>query len=1096
MKKKLLASALLSAMAPAVFAQDLLITGIIDGPGSGGNPKALELLALSDIPDLSQYGIESASNGGASSGVPEYIFPAQAVSAGQYIYLQNTGNGGDAEFNNYFGFDEDFLTNQLGINGNDTVLLYFNNVVSDVYGQVGVDGTGTFWDYLDGWAVRDPSITTPNATFTESEWIFSGINVLDGETTNATAATPFPLAGSISDTPPEEEQPPAEPPLVLISAVQGNPTTYGTNNFGDVDVSPIIGELVTVEGVVVGDFQDGDTDETRNLRGFYLMEEVADQDTDPTSSEGVFIFDNTFGVDVNVGDVVRVSGTVNQNFGETQINNITAVTVVAPCIIDPAAAVADLVTDINLSAITDVTLSQNDDFQPDLESYEGMLVRFPETLTITEQFQLDRFNEIRLVAGERPRQFTQENAPSAAGFDAQARLDGARSIVFDDGLNFQNQNVSGLFQFPYTEAVAPRMGDQIVNLSGVLDYKFAGNGASGSTWRVRGHLDGVNTFTSTAEENSPNPRTAAPEDVGGNLKVASMNVLNFFTTIDLSGVSTAIGMDPRGADTTEEFDRQLVKLANAIVAIDADVIGLIEIENEFNSTEAVDTAVEALIAAVNTQLGSEVYAFVNPGVQFVGSDAIAVAMIYKPAAVEIAEGSTIAMLNDTIAATLPGFETRDFAADPLFEGPATSRVPLAATFESVETGDLFTVVVNHYKSKGQSGLNDETSPNFDQGDGAGFWNARRLETSQAVSAWLATNPTGIVDGDMIVMGDLNSYAQEEPVQFLLGEGFVNVEGAESNSFVFDGQTGTLDYILVSDELNAKVNDVTVWNINSDEADALDYNLDFGKEASYFDGTTATRYSDHDPVIVGFNLESPNQAPVADAGTAQTVTEGATVTLDASASTDDAAVTAFSWTQVSGPAVTLTGADTATPTFTAPEVDAETVLVFEVTVSDAEGETATAMVAVTVNDVPNQAPVADAGADQTVDEESTVTLAGSGTDPEAGELTFEWDQVSGPSVSLSGADTATASFTAPSLTSDQDLVFELTVTDAQGLSSTDQVTVTVVDVANVPADNGDRKNIFGCSFGGGNAPVDPTLPFAALLALLFINRKKFAKFIRS
>lgn len=1104
MNKKLLAGALLGALTPSVFAQDLLITAVVDGPLSGGTPKAVELLALEDIADLSQYGIESASNGNASGGAPEFTFPVMSVSAGDYLYITSTSNGGVANFNAFFGFDADFADNVVNVNGDDAFILYFNGAASDVFGEVGVDGTGTFWEYLDGWAARDPSITAPNTTFTQAEWSFSGTNVLDNETTNASASTPVPLAGTTVVTPPDP-MPAPEPPLALISAVQGNPSTYGTNNFGETDVSPMIGELVTIEGIVVGDFQDGDADDSRNLRGFYVMEETADQDGDATSSEGIYVFDDSFGVDVNLGDVVRVSGTVDQFFGETQIDTVTAVTIIAPCVADPLSIVSPLAVDVTLLGNTAVTLNGNGAFQPDLEAFEGMLVNFPETLTINEQFQLDRFNEIRVTAGERPRQFTQDNAPDVDGFDAHLRSIGARQIVVDDGLNNQNENVSGLFGFTYNEASAPRMGDTITGLTGVLDYKFAGNAASGATWRVRSHADGLNTFTSTANTDSLNPRPATPEDVGGSVKVASMNVLNFFSTIDDGNAQTANGFSPRGADDLTrfgtdpadlEFNRQLAKLVNAVVAIDADIVGLIEIENEFDTDAEIDTAVEVLVDAVNAAIGSETYTFVNPGVQFVGGDAIAVAMIYKPAIVDLADGSNVAMLDDTIAATLDGFTGRDFSADPIFEGPATNRVPLAATFEEVASGDQFTVVVNHYKSKGQSGISDTTSLNFDQNDGAAFWNQRRLEASQAIVTWLATNPTGVDDSDVIIMGDLNAYAQEDPVQFLLGQGFVNVEGPDANSFVFAGQTGTLDYILLSDELNEKLNDVTVWNINADEADALDYNADFGKDLSYFDDSTATRYSDHDPVIVGLNLEAPNQAPVANAGNAQTVNEGDTVNLDASASTDDAAISTFAWTQVSGAMVTLTNADTANASFVAPEVDVATDLVFQVMVTDEDGATDSAMVTVTVNDVVNQAPVANAGADITIGEGVTVDLdASASTDPEGGELTFAWTQISGDSVNLVDADTATPSFGAPLVDgTEMTLVFEVTVTDAEGASSTDQVSVTVEEVIEINVDD-DDDNTFGCSFGGPNAPIDPTLPLLAALALIFINRRKLANLLR-
>ncbi|UTW46625.1 ExeM/NucH family extracellular endonuclease [bacterium SCSIO 12696] len=645
--------------------------------------------------------------------------------------------------------------------------------------------------------------------------------------------------------------------LRLISEIQGNPDTYVSNDFGDTDVSPLFGEMVMVDAIVVGDFQNGDADTGRDLNGFFLQEESTDEDGDVSSSEGIFVFDRDFGTDVNLGDRVRVTGTVGQFFGESQITNVTAVEVVESGLLNAVTPAS-----VALLGSSDVTTDQGGNFQPDLESYEGMLVTFVETLQITEQFNLDRFNEIKLVAGERPVQFSQQHTPDAILFDQAQRALGARRITYDDGLNAQNVSIDKLDGFaPYSEASAKRMGDTIDNLTGVLDYKWAGSSSSAATWRVRSHIDGTNGFTSTEGGDSPNLRPLAPESVEGTLKIASFNVLNFFTTLDDGDTNTAVGLSPRGADdltrfgvepATAELNRQQAKLVNAIIAMDADILGLVEMENEFDAINDGSTAIETLVNAVNGELGSNQYTYVYPGQQFVGTDAIAVAFIYKPAVVSLAEGSSVAMLDDGVAATLDVFAGRDFDADPIFNGPATNRVSLAASFTHLESGDSLTVVANHFKSKGPSGLSDTTSPNFDQADGAGFWNQRRLDGAVAVNEWLATNPTGLEDDDRVILGDLNAYAQEEPVQYLIANGFNNVEDDDAYSFVFDGQVGTLDYLLVSDSLLAKLSGVSVWHINADEADALDYNLDFGRSDSYFDGSTATRNSDHDPLFIGLN----------------------------------------------------------------------------------------------------------------------------------------------------------------------------------------------------------------------------------------------------
>ena len=604
---------------------------------------------------------------------------------------------------------------------------------------------------------------------------------------------------------------------------------------------------MTVEAIVVGDFQDGDADDSRNLRGFYLQEEDSDADANALTSEGIFVFEGgNFATDVTVGDRVRVTGTVDEFFGETQLDTITDITVLNAGNPLPTAATVSLP-----AAAT--TTNQGGTLQPDLEAFEGMRVSFGEELTITEMFQLDRFNEIKLSQGGRLEQFTQNNGPDVAGYQAHLEDIGARTIVYDDGLSLQNASISNLDGFQgFNTANAPTMGDTIANLQGVLSYQWAGNSASGATWRVRSVVDGTNTFVDT------NPREDAPEDVGGRLKVASLNVLNYFTTLDDGGTVTANGSGPRGADdlsrfgvnpATAEFDRQTEKLVTAIRAIDADVLGLVEIENDFQAGSS-GNAIAFLVNALNAAEGATVYDWVDPGQRFVDvSDAISVGAIYKVGAVAIAPNTTPAILRD---ATLPS----GFTGETIFDGPSTNRASLAVSFAENSTGEEFTIAVNHFKSKGSIFPDGN---NADIGDGAGNNNPLRTRASEALDAWLQTNPTGSTDSDYLILGDLNAYAKETPITTLEAAGYTDLArefvGPDAYSFVFDGQTGTLDYALANSSLLEQVTGVTEWHINSDEADALDYNLDFGRDPNLFDGTVPARNSDHDPIILGLDLSS-------------------------------------------------------------------------------------------------------------------------------------------------------------------------------------------------------------------------------------------------
>ncbi|AUP78203.1 fibronectin type III domain-containing protein [Flavivirga eckloniae] len=166
---------------------DLIISGVIDGPLSGGVPKAIEFFAVNDIADLSIYGFGSANNGGGTDG-QEFTFSGSA-SAGDFIYVASEETG----FTNFFGFAPNFTNSTAGINGDDAIELFLNGTVVDVFGDINTDGSGQPWEYLDGWAYRNDDTGADGSTFVIGNWTFSGPNALDGAMTNNTATTPFPL---------------------------------------------------------------------------------------------------------------------------------------------------------------------------------------------------------------------------------------------------------------------------------------------------------------------------------------------------------------------------------------------------------------------------------------------------------------------------------------------------------------------------------------------------------------------------------------------------------------------------------------------------------------------------------------------------------------------------------------------------------------------------------------------------------------------------------------------------------------------------------------------------------------------------------------
>ena len=599
--------------------------------------------------------------------------------------------------------------------------------------------------------------------------------------------------------------PPNSPVVTALHDIQGNGSA-----------SPVIGQNVTVRGIVTGDFQDGDADTQNELGGFYLQEESTD--ADPATSDGVFVFDGrTPVVDVSVGDRVTVDGAVNEYFGETQI---TAARVE---ISDPKAGVIPE-TEVILPASATVTNSDGH-LIADLERFEGMLVRFPQTLTVTHLRDLERFGEVLLSQDGRLLIFTNDNAPDVAGYAAHKEAVAARSIMLDDGRSIQN---AGPIRYLNHSSVGPqpypviRIGDTTTNLRG--NIRFArGSGGNGSE---------IYRLVPTVEPSflSVNARPATPPAVGGSLKVATVNVNNFFTTIDTGqGVCGPSGnSNCRGANSQQEFDRQRIKIINALVLLDADIIGLTEVEN--NASESLQSLAEGL----NAEVGAGSYAFVDTGT--IGSDAIKVGFLYKSASVS-ATGD-IAVLDSNF--------------DQRFDD-TRNRPTLAQSFSQNSNGGILTIAISHFKSKGSS---CSSVGDADLNDGQSNCNVTRSGAAAAMADWLASDPTASGDPDILIIGDLNAHMREDPITTLEAAGYDNVLknflGSATYSYQFEGQAGALDHALASQSLAGQVTGIADWHINADEAPVHDYDLEFGRDPGIFDATTPYRGSDHDPVIIGLN----------------------------------------------------------------------------------------------------------------------------------------------------------------------------------------------------------------------------------------------------
>ena len=604
--------------------------------------------------------------------------------------------------------------------------------------------------------------------------------------------------GGGTTTPPTPPSPPAG--TTMISAVQGSGAT-----------SPLQGQTVTVRGVVTGDFQENDADDRRNLGGFYVQD--APPDLDLATSDGVFVFDgDNPATDIDAGDLVEVTGTVIEHFGETQISAGSV------RVVGRGGVVA---RPLSLPFSTTTTNSDGDPVA-DLERYEGMLVELLDTLTVSGHHNLERFGTVVLSEGGRLVQFTNGNAPDAAGYTAHKQMSARRSIVLDDGLRVQNPAEIHYLDAGAAANYSLRSGDTVDRVTGVLRYSRGSGGNGDETWRLMPTVDPV--FTAA------NSRPGAPA-VGGSVRIASFNVLNFFTTIDggQSNCGPRADQSCRGADSSTEYARQLEKTVTALTMLDADIIGLIELEN--NASESLS----ALASAMNTRLGSPDYAWVDTGT--IHDDAIKTGFLYR----------------STRVSTAGNFALLDHGVDSRFND-ARNRPALAQSFVLDANGAVVTVAVNHLKSKGSS-CDADGDPNL--GDGQGNCNITRTNAAAALADWLATDPTGSGDSDVLIIGDLNAYLEEDPLATLANAGFTNLLStqAEPYSFVFDAQAGALDHAIASASLAPQVVATMEWHINADEPQLLDYNLENGRDPGLFDGTTPYRASDHDPVVIGINLSN-------------------------------------------------------------------------------------------------------------------------------------------------------------------------------------------------------------------------------------------------
>jgi predicted extracellular nuclease len=562
-----------------------------------------------------------------------------------------------------------------------------------------------------------------------------------------------------------------------------SPATALADIRGAGPVSPLAGRMVEVQAIVTADFS-GDG----GLRGFFLQTADAQRVQRPGVSEGLFVYAPR--ATANVGDMVRVSGKIEEKFGQTQLALAGL-----PAVCAQGMSVTPQALTLPLAG------------ESDLAAREGMLVRLQQTLTVSDAHELGRYGTLVLSHG-RPIAPTQQALPGPAAVQAAA-ANARNRLLLDDGSTRQYPAVVP-YPPPRLSANHPlRAGDIVSGVQGVLEKRHG-------QWRLQ-PVPGA----SAPVYQPANPRRAAPpRHPATALRIAAFNLQNYFNGDGQGGGLDAPGN--RGAPDAAALARQQAKLLAALRGLDADVIGLMEIQNNGYGQSG---AIRQLAA----MLGPD-WRVADPGRPVLGTDAIAVGLLYN------------------VRTALPAGH-----AGTTWLGER-SRQPLAATFRAAAGGAPVTVVVNHFKSKN---CVEAAGAQADQRDGQSCWNPARVQAAETLARWLGTTPTGVADAGVLVIGDLNSYAMEDPIRLLARRGYADMvaqfAGPQAYSYVYNAQAGYLDHVLADAVAAAHVMAVHAWHINADEPAAFSYATPPGgaMAAPRFYAPGPYRSSDHDPLVVDF-----------------------------------------------------------------------------------------------------------------------------------------------------------------------------------------------------------------------------------------------------
>ncbi len=506
----------------------------------------------------------------------------------------------------------------------------------------------------------------------------------------------------------------------------------------------------------------------------------------------------------------------------------------------------------SLGTVTPLAVPWSDlDTPAEKEAHEGELVQPQGDFTVTDNYDTNYYASFTLASGDKPLVQPTDVADDqdTAAIAAINAENAAKSITLDDGasINF-NSTANRSISLPWLSTSNPvRVGSAVTfHEPVVLEYR-------NNLWnlqptsQVTGDGADVATFTNT--------RTAAPENVGGDIRLATFNVLNYFPTTGEEYVASGQGSctyyddragnhitdnvcgtdaspGPRGAATDASLARQQAKIVAAINKLGASIVSLEEIENSVRLGQDRDAGVSTLVGALNAAAGAGTWAFApSPAAADLpptaDQDVIRTAFIYKPADVSLVGGSKV----------LVGSAAFADAREPLAQGFKATGAP---------DSDAFAVIVNHFKSKG-SGVDD--------GTGQGNANPDRVAQAHDLSAFASSFASSLGTDKIFLTGDFNSYTQEDPLQVLYGDGYVDLQtqfnGGET-TYNFDGLAGSLDHVLANPAAEEMVTGTDVWQINAEESIAFEYSR-YNYNATDFYEANPYRASDHDPEVVGLDL---------------------------------------------------------------------------------------------------------------------------------------------------------------------------------------------------------------------------------------------------